>query len=83
MEDADYVKFSNITLGYDFSKGFKKLPVSKLRMYVTAQNLLTITGYSGMDPEIGFSADRNWASGIDAGYYPSSRTILVGMNITF
>jgi TonB-linked SusC/RagA family outer membrane protein len=83
VEDADYVKFSNITLGYDFSKGFKKLPVSKLRMYVTAQNLLTITGYSGMDPEIGFSADRNWASGIDAGYYPSSRTILVGMNITF
>ena len=83
LEDADYVKLSNITVGYDFTKGFKSLPFSKLRLYLTAQNLFTITGYSGMDPEIGFSADTNWASGIDSGYYPSSRTLLVGLNLTF
>jgi hypothetical protein len=83
LEDADYVKMSNITLGYDFKKGFRNLPVQRLRLYVTAQNLFTISGYSGMDPEIGFSADTNWASGIDNGYYPSSRTLMVGMNLTF
>ena len=83
LENADYVKLSNITLGYNFTKGFRSLPFSKLRLYLTAQNLFTITGYSGMDPEIGFSADTNWASGIDCGYYPGSRTLLVGLNITF
>jgi TonB-linked SusC/RagA family outer membrane protein len=83
VEDADFVKMSNITLGYDFSKGFRKLPIKKLRVYVTGQNLFTISGYSGMDPEIGFSADTNWASGIDNGYYPSSRTLMAGLNINF
>lgn len=83
LEDADYVKLSNITLGYDFTKGFRNLPFSRLRLYLTAQNLFTITGYTGMDPEIGFSADTNWASGIDSGYYPGSRTLLVGLNLTF
>jgi hypothetical protein len=83
LEDADYVKLSNITLGYDFTKGFTNLPFSRLRLYLTAQNLFTITGYTGMDPEIGFSADTNWASGIDSGYYPGSRTLLVGLNLTF
>ena len=50
---------------------------------MSAQNLLTITKYSGMDPEIGYGFDEDWVSGIDLGYYPSSRTFLVGVNLQF
>ncbi len=83
IEDGSYFKISNVTIGYDFSRLFKKSFLSKARLYVTAQNLLTITGYSGMDPEIGYGYGEDWVSGIDLGYYPSSRTFLVGVNISF
>ena len=59
------------------------MPFGQLRVYVTAQNLFTFTGYSGMDPEIGYGDDYGWASGIDLGYYPSARTYMVGLNIKF
>ena len=83
IEDGDFFKISNVTLGYDFSKLFRSNFISKARLYVTAQNLLTITKYSGMDPEIGYGFDEDWVSGIDLGYYPSARTFLVGVNISF
>jgi TonB-dependent starch-binding outer membrane protein SusC len=86
IEDADYVKIQNITLGYDFKKLFPLMALSQARLFVTAQNLFTITGYSGMDPEIGTSSndtDYPWASGIDLGFYPSPRTFLVGVNLKF
>ena len=84
IENGDYFKVSNVTLGYDFSRLFgKKSLVSKARLYVSAQNLLTITKYSGMDPEIGYGFDEDWVSGIDLGYYPSARTFLVGVNLSF
>ena len=83
IEDGSYFKISNVTVGYDFSRLFKKSFLSKARLYFTAQNLLTITGYSGMDPEIGYGFDEDWVSGIDLGYYPSARTFLVGVNISF
>lgn len=83
VEDADFVKLSNITLGYNINNAWKSLPISKFRIYVTAQNLFTISGYTGMDPEVGYGAGYSWASGIDTGYYPSSRTILAGVNIKF
>lgn len=83
LENGDYFKISNVTLGYDFSRLFKKSIVSKARLYVSAQNLLTITKYSGMDPEIGYGFDEDWVSGIDLGYYPSARTFLVGINLSF
>ena len=84
IENGDYFKVSNVTLGYDFSRLFgKKSFVSKARLYVSAQNLLTITKYSGMDPEIGYGFDEDWVSGIDLGYYPSARTFLVGVNLSF
>jgi len=79
------LKISNVTLGYDFKKLFPKMPLTQARLYVTAQNLFTITKYSGMDPEIGSNAGTsdNWASGIDIGMYPSPRTFLVGVNLKF
>ena len=83
VENGDYFKISNVTVGYDFSRLFKKSFLSKARLYFTAQNLLTITKYSGMDPEIGYGFDEDWVSGIDLGYYPSARTFLVGVNISF
>lgn len=83
LEDADYFKIQNITLGFDFAKVFKSLPLQSLRVYVTGQNLFTFTSYSGMDPEIGYGADHDWAQGIDLGFYPSSRNILIGVNVKF
>jgi len=85
IEDADYFKIQNITLGYDFSRLFKSGKVGKMRIYVQGQNLLTFTGYSGMDPEIGSDGGTSygWAKGIDLGYYPAARTIIVGLNLKF
>ncbi|MDH6304495.1 TonB-linked SusC/RagA family outer membrane protein [Parabacteroides sp. PF5-5] len=85
IEDADFVRMQNITLGYDFKKLFPNMPLGQARIYVTAQNLFTITGYSGMDPEVGASAndDYKWGSGVDLGFYPSPRTYLIGVNLKF
>ena len=83
IEDADYFKFQNITLGYDFNRLIKWKGVRKLRAYVSAQNMLTITKYSGMDPEVGFGNGASYASGIDVGNYPSSNAWIFGLNITF
>ena len=85
MEDADYFKIKTITLGYDFKNVWKACPFQQLRLYVQAQNLITFTGYTGLDPEVGNSAGTgdSWASGIDLGLYPPSRTYLVGASIKF
>jgi TonB-dependent starch-binding outer membrane protein SusC len=85
IEDGDYLKCQNITLGYDFKKLAPKMPLQQARIFFSAQNLFTITNYSGMDPEIGSNAGTSdsWASGIDIGFYPSPRTYLVGVNIKF
>jgi len=83
IEDGDYMKLQNLTIGYDFKQLFAKMPLSQVRIYFTAQNLFTITNYSGMDPEVGYGYDKSWVSGIDLGFYPSPRTYLVGVNIKF
>jgi len=83
IEDADYLKIQNLSFGYDFKKLFPSMPMSKARLYVAAQNLYTFTSYTGMDPEVGYGVEDNWASGIDLGFYPSPRTYMVGVNINF
>ena len=84
MQNADYFKIQNITLGYDFAKLWKASPFSQLRLYVQAQNLYTFTGYTGVDPEVGSSGGKDsWARGIDVGLYPSARTFIVGASIKF
>ena len=84
MEDADYFKIKTVTLGYDFKHIWKSCPLQQLRLYVQAQNLYTFTGYTGLDPEVGNSAGgQGWASGIDLGLYPPSRTYLIGASIKF
>ncbi|MCQ2215688.1 MAG: TonB-dependent receptor [Bacteroidales bacterium] len=84
MEDADYFKIKAVTLGYDLKSAFKNLPLQQLRFYVQASNLYTFTGYTGLDPEVGSSGGADsWASGIDLGLYPPSRTWTVGASIKF
>jgi TonB-linked SusC/RagA family outer membrane protein len=82
IEDADFVKISNITIGYDFKQLLKNLPIEQLRLYVTAKNIFTFTNYSGMDPEVGYGPT-SWSSGIDLGLYPSSKTYMIGVNVKF
>jgi TonB-linked SusC/RagA family outer membrane protein len=83
LEKGDYVKIQDITIGYDFKRLFSTLPFGQARLYFKGQNLLTFTGYSGMDPEIGFGDGRTWSAGIDLGYYPSAKTYLFGVQLTF
>ena len=84
MEDADYFKIKTVTLGYDFKHIWKSCPFQQLRLYVQAQNLHTFTKYTGLDPEVGNSGGgAGWASGVDLGLYPPSRTYLVGASIKF
>ena len=83
LEDADFFKITDITIGYDFKRLIKNLPVARCRLFVNASNMFTFTGYSGMDPEVGFGNGESWASGIDNGYYPSSRSWRIGVNVTF
>ena len=83
LEDGDYFKVSNITLGYDFKTIFKNIPLERCRLYVSAQNMLTFTNYTGMDPEIGYGDGEGWMSGVDVGNYPSSRSWIFGLSLTF
>ena len=83
IEDADFFKISRISIGYDLKRVIKALPVSKCHIYVAASNMFCFTDYSGMDPEVGFGNGTSWASGIDCGYYPSSRSWQVGLNVNF
>ncbi|BBE18639.1 TonB family protein [Aquipluma nitroreducens] len=83
IENGDYVKIQNVSVGYDFKKLFTKLPFSQARLYVTAQNVYTFTNYSGQDPEIGYGGGQSWVSGVDLGFYPSPRTFLMGVNLKF
>lgn len=82
LENGSFFRIDNITVGYDFKHLWKELPLQQARLYVTAQNLYTITGYSGMDPEIGYGG-RSWSQGIDYGQIPRPRTFLVGINLKF
>lgn len=82
IQDGDYLRLSNVTIGYDFARLLKTTAFRQLRLYVQAQNLFTLTKYKGMDPEIGYGTS-DWVSGIDLGYYPRPRTFLIGVNVKF
>lgn len=82
LQDGDFLRIANITLGYDFSKLVTWKYANQIRFYVQGQNLLTFTKYDGMDPEIGYGTD-GWVSGIDLGYYPRPKVVLFGANIKF
>ncbi len=84
IENASYFRLQNLTVGYDFTKIWKSSPFQQLRLYFAAQNLFTITGYKGMDPENGTAiGSDSWVTGVDVGNYPQPRTYMVGVNVKF
>lgn len=83
IEDGSFLKVKNVTLGYTFPKPLlKSLGLEGLRLYATATNLLTFTGYSGYDPEVTTSGN-SLAAGIDFGNYPSAKTYNFGVVVNF
>lgn len=83
IEDASYLKLKNVSLGYTFKTEWaNKIKLKNLRFYVSAQNLFTVTKYTGLDPEVNFYDNDNTKQGIDFGTYPATRTFLAGLSIT-
>jgi TonB-linked SusC/RagA family outer membrane protein len=98
VEDGSYTKLKNITLGYTLPGSLLKNKLTKLRVYVSAQNMICITKYSGLDPEVGRylssgtslgqigtpqTTTQNYANGIDVGNYPIPKSVIAGFQITF
>lgn len=84
VEDGSYLRLKNLALGYTFPKKIvKTLGVENLRVYCNIQNLFTITGYDGYDPEIGVSTMSVNVMGVDYGRYPSPTTYSFGLNMSF
>ena len=78
LEDASFVKLKNISLSYTFPKKVTK--IADIQLSVSAQNLFTLTKYTGMDPEV-YSSD--FYNGVDLGAYPVPRTFTFGMKLNF
>lgn len=84
VEDGSYLRLKTVTLSYDFNKKWlKKMHLSKLQAYVTGQNLLTLTKYSGYDPEVNAYGADAVAQGVDYGTYPQSKALIFGLNVEF
>jgi len=80
IEDGSYMRVKTMTLGYTF--GNVRF-MNSLRLYVTGQNLFTITNYSGFDPEVNSQGNSNLQLGVDYNAYPSAKAVLFGVNISF
>jgi hypothetical protein len=97
VEDGSYTKLKNITLGYSIPGNLTKNKLTKLRVYVSAQNMICISNYSGLDPEVGSyranlglgltgspqTTAPNFDNGIDRGNYPIPKSVIGGFQITF
>ena len=82
IKDGSYLRLKTAQLGYTLPASLtQKVSIQKLRFYVSAENLFTLTGYEGFDPEI--ASGGYTTIGIDRGIYPQARTISVGANISF
>ncbi|MDX2071491.1 MAG: TonB-dependent receptor [Haliscomenobacter sp.] len=82
VEDGSYVRLQNLGLGYTLpASTLAKLKISRLRVFASANNLLTITKYEGLDPSVGGNADTQF--GIDVGNYPITKSFNFGINVGF
>ena len=82
VEDGSYLRLRNAQIGYTLPNNvIEKVKLQKVRIYLSGQNLLTFTNYSGLDPEVGQST--SLTRGMDYGIYPQSIAITGGINITF
>ena len=83
VEKGSFLRFKNIQVGYTLPKGMlSKLKIQSTRIYIAANNLLTLTNYQGYDPDLG-SFGGALAAGIDYGFYPQARTFMTGLAIKF
>jgi TonB-linked SusC/RagA family outer membrane protein len=88
IEDGSYLRLNTLVLGYTLPKSItSKAKINNLRIYGSIYNLLTITGYSGLDPEVNTDPSHNNAiyptTGFDFGTYPRARSFVVGLNLSF
>ncbi len=88
LEDGSYMRLKNLQLGYTIpEKALKKIGITLARVYISGTNLLTLTRYPGLDPEMTVSdnskSEGDRAAGIDWGTYPSAMTFMFGIDITF
>jgi TonB-linked SusC/RagA family outer membrane protein len=88
VEDGSFMRMRNISLGYTIPINAFNNAISKLRVYISGQNVFTITSYSGLDPEIGThltndNVDRNFELGIDRGNFPLPKSFTAGVQLTF
>jgi TonB-linked SusC/RagA family outer membrane protein len=84
VEDASFLRLKLITFGYTLPKSLsKKIGTQSVKLYVSAENLITWTKYSGYDPEVSSYEQNNLYPGIDFGAYPNSKTFITGLNVTF
>ncbi|MFT5348685.1 MAG: TonB-linked SusC/RagA family outer membrane protein, partial [Bacteroidia bacterium] len=83
VEKGSFLRFKNIQVGYTLPKGMlSKLKIQSTRVYIAANNLITLTNYQGYDPDLG-SFGGALAAGIDYGFYPQARTFMTGLAIKF
>lgn len=84
VEDGSYLRLKDLTIGYEFSGDWmRKIGMTRLQPYFSAQNLFTLTKYLGMDPEVNQAGNSGTVQGLDYGTYPQTRTFVLGINIEF
>ena len=84
VEDGSYVRLKTATLSYRILDNNPKVKaIKKLSVYVTGENLLTLTNYSGFDPEVNAFGNSATEVGIDYGTYPQYRSFIFGLNVEF
>ncbi|MFV0470346.1 MAG: SusC/RagA family TonB-linked outer membrane protein [Dysgonomonas sp.] len=84
VEDGSYLRLKTLTLSYNLSKKIlKKVGVEAMSLYVTANNLYTLTKYRGYDPELNWGGNSATLLGVDMGTYPQTRSFIFGLNLTF
>lgn len=83
IEDGSYLRLQNLSIGYNLPKSIiQNLRIEKLRVYLNAQNLWTLSKYSGYNPEVSMRPNSSLSPGEDYGTYPLAKTITVGLNVT-
>lgn len=84
VEDGSFARMKNLTLGYTFNENLTGKNISKLHLYLTLQNMITLTKYTGFDPEVGSDGGfNNNMYGVDPGVYPQAKAYILGLNINF
>lgn len=83
IEDGSYLRLKSVTFSYNVLKNNQIKAIKNLSVYITGQNLITLTQYSGYDPEVSSKGNNAAEMGIDYGTYPQYRTIMAGLNVEF